>query len=397
MRIATTTLFSPLNYGNALQMLSLHRYLCENGYDADVLRHYLSKDCNEFKYYIERTKTIKSFIRFFLESIQLNWSYSQYRREKKINKWLKQNFHWSIEEGDDNSFNVEKLPYDLIITGSDQIWNPNYNWPDFYLLNHFPSNIKRVAYAASFGTDQTEAFDINKYKSSLKKFYAISVREISAKRIIKDLFGLESIFVCDPTLLHTKEEWCKILNIKKKSIKDHILIYYVTPDFRERYKELINLATETGKIIDFYAFPIGKMPTVSINKFVSFLKKTIINIIFRIKLYLSGVRVHFTASPKEFVEGINSCSGIITDSFHGMMFATIFEKPCNIVLSDNKQRVMMKSRLLDFINEFSDINIVTSYPNYRVMKQLTITPKLQKLISLSKKWLDKTIRELENQ
>ena len=36
MKVGTLTLHLPFNYGNALQMLSFHRYLREQGYDADV-------------------------------------------------------------------------------------------------------------------------------------------------------------------------------------------------------------------------------------------------------------------------------------------------------------------------------------------------------------------------
>ena len=73
--------------------------------------------------------------------------------------------------------------YDVYIAGSDQIWNSNYNGcvDPVYYLDFAPDNAKKVAYAASFGKSELEEYEIEDTKKLLKKFNAISVREVQAK------------------------------------------------------------------------------------------------------------------------------------------------------------------------------------------------------------------------
>ena len=80
-----------------------------------------------------------------------------------------------------NSDNFENIPeenYDCFISGSDQVWNPD--WAD-YTYNktflRFCQEKKRISYAASFGVDSIPEKWIEKYRKGLSEFRYLSVRE----------------------------------------------------------------------------------------------------------------------------------------------------------------------------------------------------------------------------
>ena len=89
--------------------------------------------------------------------------------------------------------------------GSDQVWNPNITRDagvGVYFFDFLPDNVRRIAYAASFGVSQTDVFgEYSQVSSLLKKFNSIGVREISGISICQTLANRDATLVVDPTLL----------------------------------------------------------------------------------------------------------------------------------------------------------------------------------------------------
>ena len=73
-------------------------------------------------------------------------------------------------------------------------------------------NIKRIAYAASFGTEEWEYTEEQTRNCStlLKKFNAVSVRESSAVKLCNEKFKVEALHVLDPTMLLEKDEYINL-------------------------------------------------------------------------------------------------------------------------------------------------------------------------------------------
>ena len=389
MKIGIATLFAPSNYGNALQMLSLQRYLSGHGYDVEILRHWISPRCEELRYYHNRINTFKGFLRFVIDVLSFGGAWSNCRRETKMFRWINRYYRLSPLCGSDGEFPIEKLKYDCIVAGSDQIWNPKYRWPDFNLLGSIPAEITKIAYAASFGTDDRTLFDRKRYALPLSQFKAVSMREESGRKIVEELFGVKADLVCDPTLLHTKNEWENILGLPSETkIKNQYVVYLVTPDFRSKWRMLIRLAKETDCPIHFFAFSSYSAPGVSIKHPLRAMIATIKNLLKIVILRIYNVHMHMTATPTEFVKTFAQSKGLFTDSFHGMMFATIFNKHCNMSVGTNPDRLLMSARLRDFVRCFGDSEMLTSEFCYSGLRQAKITPELKRLIEFSKKWLE---------
>lgn len=74
-----------------------------------------------------------------------------------------------------------------------------------------------------------------------------------------------------------------------------------------------------------------------------------------------------------------------------MMFATIFEKTCNVVVGEHAERQQMSARLRDFTRDFGRPEILTARPDVEAMRPLSVTPRLKELIECSKSWLKEAL------
>lgn len=393
MKVGTLTLHLPFNYGNALQMLSLHRHLLEQGHDAEVLDHWYFPKRAEVLCLHQRARTPKGLAHVLLDLLTFGGTFCQYRREAKLDAWLKANFRWSAETGATGEFDPARLPHDVVVVGSDQVWNPIHRTSDFFLLPDFPPRIRKVAYAASLGTDsfppERQAF----FAANLKRFAAVGVRESSAVRILREVADVPATLVCDPTLLHTADEWRGLLGIRPPAaVSSDLVFYFVTPDYRAHWREVVRLARSSGRRVHWFCFQWSQwLPSFDVRHPLRSLKLSAGNALRRLLLFRAGVRLHFAATPSEFVACLDRSEGLVTDSFHGLMFATIFGKTCNVVVGDHAERRQMSARLRDFIADFGNPEIMTGTPSFEAMRKVSITPPLQALVARSKEWLKEAL------
>ncbi len=218
--------------------------------------------------------------------------------------------------------------YDVIIVGSDQVWRPEYvpNIED-YFLTFLSDNTKRIAYAASFGTDQPEYSEEEKKECGIgiMKFDMVSVREESALNVISS-FGWKCkkkpIQVLDPTMLLSKDHYESLIASENSNAKGKILTYIL--DNNEYTQEIVKeISTEHG------------LPTLAIIDGEKW--KNIEYVMPSIESWLSSLR------DAEFV---------ITDSFHGTVFSIIFNKP--FVALANAERGA--DRFVSLLSQFGLMN-----------------------------------------
>ena len=118
--------------------------------------------------------------------------------------------------------------FSAFITGSDQVWNPNVhhgvNDPG-YFLQFAPKGVKRIAYAPSIGISTIPDNCVKSLKEYLKSFDAISIREESGQRIIKETCGIDVPVVLDPTLLLDQSDYDKISDCLLNPEKPYIVCY----------------------------------------------------------------------------------------------------------------------------------------------------------------------------
>ena len=193
------------------------------------------------------------------------------------------------------------LPYDLILSGSDQIWNPKI-FPDGRFDPVFFgafSQRRRIAYAPSFGIPHIPEGMEEELRGYLKQFSHISVRERQGQRIVKDLTGQEVPVVLDPTLLLTRDQWSAMAAPPGLS-GGYILCYCISrPGALAPY--IHQLAEKTG------------LPVVQLCGI-------------RQKVH-PRARCVLDAGPAEFLSLFQNASYVCTNSFHGTVFSVQFQKP----------------------------------------------------------------------
>lgn len=93
-------------------------------------------------------------------------------------------------------------PYDVVVVGSDEVWNLRHPWYAGASL-FFGEGIKAkrlVSYAASFGSHHVSDGLDAAWGDKLQSFAAISVRDENSQQLIERSLGFEAPLVLDPCL-----------------------------------------------------------------------------------------------------------------------------------------------------------------------------------------------------
>lgn len=253
-----------------------------------------------WKYRIQRKKLIEAFDEFKREKLCITGDLLKNKKE--------------IEDS---------FKYDIMICGSDQIWNLNLFQDDIYFLrfeDKFPS-VKYISYGASVA----EKMSIMQEKSLLENvqhFDAISIREKETAMKLALLSKKNVVAVVDPVFLLTKEQWISFANESQMVIKDKYALIF-----------MIGHANTDQVIIDKLCGGND-------------LKKVVINL--HPITYWKGDIYVSDASPMDFVNLIKNASFIITDSFHATSFSIIFNKEFYSI-----RRLTRNSRIENLFQIFS--------------------------------------------
>ncbi len=196
-----------------------------------------------------------------------------------------------------------ELPYDVILAGSDQIWNPKI-FPD----GHFDpvffgafSQRRKIAYAPSFGIPHIPDGMEAELREYLARFSHLSVRERQGQKIVEEVSGKEVPVVLDPTLLLTRDQWTAMAAPEAgQPAGGYILCYCINqPGALAPYIQ--KLADETG------------LPVVQLCGI-------------RQKVHPKA-RCVLDAGPAEFLDLFRNAAYVCTNSFHGTVFSVQFQKP----------------------------------------------------------------------
>lgn len=309
-RVGIITLPGYFNYGNRLQNYALHEKIKEMGFDADTLVFTKRPPSGVKVSKLERTKRIIGLPPGEIRERVCN------KIQRKYKKWINHLNRESIEERtkifkefsseylserflSDDPEQLQKIAdeYDFFVTGSDQVWNPNFikNHEQIYFLS-FVAPQKRVAYSASFGVDSLPIPFSEKIRPWLTEIEAVSVREGSGAELVKDLTGRDVPVLLDPTLLLSRDQWLRVAREARGKPKEKFLLSYF---LGEKNKKANSLMEE-----------LSKRNRYKVIRLSDFSNKTA-----------------FRTGPREFIDYVNSAEAIFTDSFHGVVFAVLMRKP----------------------------------------------------------------------
>lgn len=200
---------------------------------------------------------------------------------------------------------VEKYQFDLVIAGSDQIWNASI--ADFSKCFFLPGKMscRKVGYAVSLGGLRSfPREDIPDIKKYLDDFDALSTREEVGARLLKDTFGVEASLACDPTILHDEAFWRNLAGPNPSPEEPFIFFY----SWAYMDREMNQLVQKFSNEVDMPVYVIN--PTKW----------------YRFRPGQFGFRMFGESGPSAFLSLMAHAEYVFVQSFHGIVLANILKK-----------------------------------------------------------------------
>lgn len=325
------------NYGAVLQAYALKKILERYSNEVEVINY-----CPYNLY-----KSYSLDIIWFIKKQEFGKIIEIPRRIKQkrlFDSFQKEELGLGTKKNDINNDELEK--YDVIIVGSDQVWNDEIvDNIEAYFLKNVSQKIK-ISYAASFGKKHISAKVKNLAKTCLETFQLVSLRESNTIACMEKV-GLIAYHTADPVLLLTKEEWREFyLSKNKKRVLEKYILYIDLMNDKKLKEEAVKLGQKF------------KLPILAIHPTCWKFKEKIFH-----QLYDVG--------PFEYLYLIDNASHVITNSFHGLAFSYIFQKKVTYYLNSELNnrtedflktlQVDSKQKEIDFSNV--KIDILKNYGN----------------------------------
>ena len=372
-RVGILSIHYGVNFGSALQAIALSRYLKENyNFDKVDVINYIPERFRR----ITRLKNLtgRGGAQFIHGLVRM------YRFEKTNNKYisyLSKNTSVSKPIYTMNAAKIMFGDYKYLIAGSDQIWNIYMaDYSEAFFLP-WKGTAKKISYAASLGAvnkiDDTNAENIKKW---LKDFNMVSVREDSGANTLEKLTDKKIQVTLDPTLLLSTSDWNRITGVRMIN-KPYIFYYsWAYPD--EKMNELVHRFAKE-KNLEVYVINSSRWYKYRPEKF----EFTLYN----------------ESGPIVFLNLMKYAEYVFVQSFHGTVFANIFQKRFFFLNEKESGEIDFRSRnLIELLHE--EKQVVHSWDD--VVRALTSNIEysndefLDKL-DKSYQFLDKAILEKENE
>lgn len=296
MKIGILTFQFAHNYGALLQAYALKYYLDELGHNAVIINYIPDKLRKEY--------SMNPFDYSWNPKVVLSLTVRNYRRRKQNRLFIQfQNNELQLGQ---KIFSKEQLimalnACDIVSVGSDQVWNTGITGEIKSYFLEKGVYVKKIAYAASFGTDELSEFQKNAVNESLPLYSKVSVRELQAKKLL-EINGIQSELVCDPVFLLNRKVW-DIFARKPKSVMKNtdrfILMYGLSRN--NNLEKSASCYAKAEKIPMYVIHPTAQRMT---NE---------------------GIQL-VDVGPREFVWLIQHAERVYSNSFHAAAFSVLYGK-----------------------------------------------------------------------
>ena len=295
MKAGLVTFYHLHHYGAILQAVATQRALASLGWECETIDYFVNQDIRILKPPTSPGRAANdAYNTLHYPALKRRWQ--RFESFSKAHLSLTSRRYESRE-----ALERAALPYDLLISGSDQIWNPTI-FPDGRFDPVFFgtfSPLRKISYAPSFGVSRLPEGMEGELKGYLAGFSHLSVREASGRDIVREAAGREAEVVLDPTLLLTAAEWSALA--AERVVRGEYILCDCISRSGALEPELRRLAEETG------------LPVIQLCGT-------------RRKLHPKA-KLIFDAGPAEFLSLFRHAACVCTNSFHGTVFSVQFQRP----------------------------------------------------------------------
>lgn len=315
------------NYGGIVQAFALQTVLARRGYDAITNnRLMLKRDLSHILAYLSRfapwniskpkgvfitpklygilTQNTRKFVTTHIRTIDL------------------------FERGRPDPAIVNS--FDYFVVGSDQVWRRRYANITQNLLDFVTrKDARRVAYAASFGHDNIDEYGATLVRLSAelaKRFDAISVREKSGVEICAKEWGVEAAHVLDPTLLLSRQDYLDVVPTELLHKKPSQIFTYILDTSTAKQAAVAHITKSLNLT------PYSLLPPQPPSR----------------RAMIADPDKYALPPVEAWLAAFANSKFVITDSFHGCVFAIIFNKPFIAIGNDKRGMARFDSLLKTF-------------------------------------------------
>lgn len=317
MRIGVVTLPLHANYGGILQAYALQRVLQDMGHDVVLLDSYPQfprmkpfplQQLAYLKRILRKIASPRADISIFYEREQI----ARFPKKEHVRQFYREHvLHVPFSVG----VQLHSADFDALIVGSDQVWRSIYDGANLYdrylsFANDW-QNIKRIAYAASFGTDEWEYTEEQTAECHrlAKLFDAISVREESGISLCCEHLGVDATWVLDPTMLVDSRHYMEHIEKATTNYPSSMCFGYILDASEEKESIFQHIAKSKG--YNMVAFRNVDDPDNS-----------------------------DAPTVESWLKAFHDAEFVFTDSFHGCVFSILFNRP--FVVYGNAERGMAR-------------------------------------------------------
>ena len=291
MKVGILTFSEENNYGAMLQAYALQETVAGLGHAVEIIRY--PRDPELLQHYRHLYWRMRS-LRRYVPLLIADFVYERFRRKYYRRSPLCRN---------ESELRQNATRYDAIIVGSDQIWNyellAEHALGSTYFLNFAEGlNFRRISYAASVGCPNQPTSAPADIPRWLNRFNNLSVREDFSCKVVGEWTGRTNIpVVADPTLLSSFSSFP--VKVPRRLPQKFILVYPVPG----------------------YGISIGNATLSAIKRKI---KLPVVAIVAtaHTDFEFPGADIYVrTASPPQFIAMFSRASYVLTNSFHGTIFA----------------------------------------------------------------------------
>lgn len=365
-KIGIVTFFNSINYGVWLQAYATQRALSDLGHNVEMVDYSNEFEGKKLRYTYDEDDRAIGYVTSLLKAI----IYGRVRYYKKaFGDHLHEYYNTTLKHYTDIN-DMKDLEYDVLVAGSDQIWNPEITGGKFdkvYLLQ-FGKVERRISFASSIGSKPVREEDKDIFREAFKTFHAIGVRENYAKTQLQPLTDLPIKVVCDPTFLLSREKWESLISEKatyKCENEKYILTYFVSPEKRsQRYQDMIkgyhdsmNLPVWSVQFSTYKNNPCEKL--------------------------IVG------ATTADFLKLIQNAELVITDSFHGAALSANLNT--NFVCIQNRKNPERTKTLFERLDLMDRIDMQPE--QYKACDYESVNPRIDEMREEALTWLVDVLKE----
>jgi hypothetical protein len=283
-KIGVLTLHRCINYGSYWQARCLVEGLRARGHDATIVDHHswqmnLAEWTCGVRPVLPTSGPTRDYLLYSVKMLKFLRTVAALPRSPRF----------TLEKP------AEMARFDLVVVGSDEVWNLRHPWYGGCAL-FFGTGVRArrlAAYAASFGNYAASSGLDQTWADRLRAFAAISVRDDNSRRLITTALGREPALVLDPCLQ-----------------------FLPRPEGRWRGPRRPFVAVYGHNFSAAFSREVRRWATSR-----------------RYRLVSLGYRNAWadtqwiTADPHDFAQGIAQASAVATNFFHGCIFALRHAKP----------------------------------------------------------------------